>query len=48
MSDLYVKQQHKKFYLAKEYPTLKLDEIELLHVLISDADIEEHKKNSGN
>lgn len=48
MSDLYFKQQQKKFYLAKQYPTLKLDEIELLNVLISDADIEEHEKNSGN
>jgi hypothetical protein len=47
MSELYLDQQHKKFYLAKEYPTLKLDEIELLNAIISDAEIEEHKKNSG-
>lgn len=36
-----------KMYLAEQYPNLKFDEIDLLSQLISDADIENHKKENG-
>lgn len=48
ISEAYVGKHNKKVYLAKEFPNLKLDEIELLNALVSNAEIEEHKKNSGN
>lgn len=46
-TDVYVQQQHKKHYLAKSFPNLKIDEIELLSELITDEEIQKHKENSG-
>lgn len=44
----YVKQHKRKMYLAKNFPTMKLDEIELLNELISDDDIEAYERANGN
>ena len=48
ISQLYVDQQRKKMYLAEQYPMLKIEDIQVLNMLVSDAEIEEHKKNCGN
>lgn len=48
ISQLYVDQQNKKMYLAEQYPMLKMDDIQVLNLLVTDAEIEEHKKNCGN
>jgi len=34
--------------LGKIYPTLKLDEIELLSTIVTDNDINQHERDSGN
>lgn len=47
-SDAYVKEQNKKHYIAKSFPHLKIDEIELLSELITDEEIQKHKEDSGN
>jgi len=41
--------QHKrKMYLADKFPDLKFDELELLSDLVTDQDIEQYEKDSGN
>jgi hypothetical protein len=41
--------QHKrKMYLAQKFPDLKFDELELLSDLVTDQDIEQYEKDSGN
>lgn len=37
-----------KMYIGQQFPNMKFDEIELLRKLITDEDIEAHKKESGN
>lgn len=44
----YVSLQHKKVYLAQEFPNLKLDDIELLADLVTDDDINRYEKDKGN
>ena len=48
VSKEFVAVQKKKVALAKIYPTLKLDEIELLSTIVTDNDINQHERDSGN
>jgi hypothetical protein len=48
VSKEFVAVQKKKVALAKIYPTLKLDEIELLSTIVTDDDIKQHERDSGN
>ena len=48
LTSLYVKDQHRRYYLAKQFPSLKLDEVELLNKLVSDNDIQEYEEQTGN
>lgn len=48
LSNLYVVNQKRKVYLAKKFPHLKIDDIELLNELISDKEIEQYERDSGN
>jgi hypothetical protein len=43
----FVKQHQRKKFLAEIYPGMKLDDIERLNELITDHDIENYKKDSG-
>jgi hypothetical protein len=47
-SKLYVAQQHKKVYLAEKFPEMKLEDITLLAEFITDEDIQQYEKDSGN
>jgi hypothetical protein len=47
-ADSYVAVQRHKFRLAKMYPEMKLDEIELLSTLITAEQIDQYEKESGN
>lgn len=47
-SETYVEKQKRKHYLAQRFPTLKLDEIEVLSDIITDEEIREYEKDSGN
>lgn len=48
VSETYVVQQKRKYYLAQKFPTLKLDDIQVLSDIITDEDISEYEKDSGN
>jgi hypothetical protein len=48
ISQVYIDSHRKRMYLANKYPSLKYDEIELLGDLITDEDIEQYEKDSGN
>jgi hypothetical protein len=48
ISEAFVKEQRKKVVLGKIYPNLKLDEIELLSALVTDDDINQYERDSGN
>jgi hypothetical protein len=48
ISQLYVEQQNKKVYLAKLYPDLKIDDIEVLSQFVTDADILKYEQDNGN
>jgi hypothetical protein len=48
LTSAYVKDQHRRYYLAKHFPSLKFDEVELLNKLVSDNDIQEYEEQTGN
>lgn len=48
LSEAFVSQQNKKFYLATQYPEMKLSDIEVLGGLISDEDIKNREQDRGN
>jgi hypothetical protein len=48
VSKIFTVQQNKKYYLAQKFPNLKYDEIEVLASTITDEDIEQYEKDSGN
>lgn len=47
ISSMYIKVHKKKRYLAKQFPNMKLDEIDLLNELVTDDEIEKYQKESG-
>lgn len=48
VSKMFVTQQHKKMYLAEKYPELKIDDINVLCEFVTDQEIEQYEKDSGN
>jgi len=44
---VHTNQHNTKMYLGQQFPNMKFDEIELLSKLITDNDIEKHKKENG-
>lgn len=48
MSKQFVEQQNKKVYLAKLYPDLKIDDVEVLSQFVTDADISKYEQDNGN
>lgn len=44
---VFVEQQKRKVFLAKQFPNMKFDEIELLSELVTDYDIEQYERDSG-
>jgi hypothetical protein len=44
----FVESQNRKMHLAKLFPNLKLEDIEVLNTLITDADIENYERDLGN
>jgi hypothetical protein len=48
VSKEFVFQQKKKVVLGKIYPALKIDEIELLSTIVTDDDIKQYERDSGN
>lgn len=48
ISTEFVKQHNKKVYLANKYPHIKHEDIELLSTLVTDQEIEQYEKDSGN
>lgn len=44
----FVAEQKKKVVLGKIYPALKIDEIELLSTIVTDDDIKQYERDSGN
>jgi hypothetical protein len=47
LSTVFVEQQHRKVFLAKQFPNMKYDEIELLSEIISDSDIKQYERDAG-
>jgi hypothetical protein len=48
MSEAYVLEHKKMYFLAKIYPNLKYGDIKILANIITEADIEKYEKESGN
>jgi len=47
-AEAFVDNHKKKMYLANRFPNLKYDEIELLSDIVTDEDIKQYEKDSGN
>lgn len=47
LAEDWLKQQHRKVYLAKVYPHLKVDDIDILNGVISDQEIEQYRRDCG-
>lgn len=48
ISEAFVEDHKKKAYLAKRFPTLKLSDIETLASIVTDEEIKQYEKDSGN
>ena len=48
ITDAFIQEHKKKMYLAEIYPTMKLDDIEILQQFVTDSDIEKYEKARGN
>jgi hypothetical protein len=48
ISKEFVKEQHKKAYLAELYPSMKIADIELLSQMVTDEEIEQYERDRGN
>lgn len=48
LSGLFVEQQKRKVYLAEKFPSLKISDIEVLNDLVTDQEIQDYEKESGN
>lgn len=48
IAELYIAQQHRRCYLAEQFPDLKLDDIAVLADAVTDEDIEQYEKAQGN
>lgn len=48
VSKAFVQEHKKKCYLANKFPDMKFEDIEVLSTLVTDKDIEEYERESGN
>lgn len=48
ISEAFVTEHKKKVYLAKQFPNLKISDIELLSQMVTDEDIREYERDLGN
>ena len=48
VAEVFVTEHKKKVVLAKKFPTLKLDEIELLSTIVTNDEINQYERDSGN
>lgn len=48
VSESFVQEHKRKCYLASKFPNMKFEDIELLTDLVTDKDIEEYERESGN
>lgn len=48
VSEVFVEEHKKKCYLASKFPNMKFDDIEVLSELVTDQEIENYEKESGN
>ena len=48
VSQAFVEEQNKKHYLASKFPSMKIEDIQVLSNLITDEDINEYERESGN
>ena len=48
ISKLFVEQQKRKCYLAEKFPTMKIADINVLNELLTDEEIKEYERDSGN
>lgn len=48
VAQLYTEQHKKKMWIANQYPDMKISDIEVLNNFVTEADIEEYEKQSGN
>jgi len=48
LSQAFVENQKRRMYLAERFPNMKYDEIELLSDIVTDEDIKQYEKDSGN
>ena len=48
ISKLFVEQQKRKCYLAGKFPTMKIADINVLNELLTDEEIKEYERDSGN
>lgn len=48
IADEFVRVYKRKTFLATEFPNMKLDDIEVLHGLVSDDDIKQYEEQQGN
>ena len=48
VSKLFVSTQKKKMYLAKTFPTMKIEDIEILIDLVTDEEIKDYERELGN
>jgi hypothetical protein len=48
ISKIFTEEQNKKFYLAEQFPNLKLDDLETLSKIVSEDDITRYEADKGN
>jgi hypothetical protein len=48
VSEVFVEEHKKKCYIASKFPNMKFDDIELLSSLVTDKEIAEYERESGN
>lgn len=48
ISELFVVEHKKKMYLASKYPSMKVEDVEVLSQMVSDQEIEEYERSLGN
>ena len=48
MAKTYTLEQRKKAYIAKQYPNMKFNDIEVLSNIIDEKDIEKYERDNGN
>lgn len=48
VSKAYVQEHKKKLYLAQKFPNMKLEDVEMLSSVVTDDDIKEYERESGN